>query len=282
MAELLKGAPVANALNQALASRVEALGRRKVVPTLAIVRIGERGDDIAYQRGAEKRCEKVGVQSRAIVLPQNVTQEYLIQTLQQLNDDAMVHGVLLLRPLPKGMDDTLVRDSLLPEKDVDGISDCSLAGVFANTGTGYAPCTAQACIEILNHYGIGIEGKHVAVVGRSLVVGKPVAMMLLARNATVTMCHTRTRDLPGVCRGADIIIASAGRAGVIGAQHLAPGQVVIDVGINVDEAGNLHGDVDPEAAQVVGAYTPVPGGVGTVTTSVLVANVVDSAEKSAR
>lgn len=281
MAQLLKGAPVAEAINKTMAGRVQALKDKKVQPTLAIVRVGERPDDLAYQRGATKRCEKVGVAVRSVELPADATQEYLIQTLQQLNDDVAVHGVLLLRPLPKGMDDTLVRNALIPEKDVDGITDCSLAGVFAGTNTGYAPCTAQACMEILQHYGVALKGRRAVVVGRSLVVGKPVAMMLLAENATVTMCHTRTVDLAQTCQNAEVLIVSAGRAGVVDAAHLAPGQVVIDVGINVDEEGNLHGDVDFAAAEpLVKAITPVPGGVGTVTTSVLVGNVVRSAEKA--
>lgn len=282
MAKLLNGAPVAASIADGLKNRVAALEAKRVIPTLAIVRVGDKPDDVAYQRMATKRCEKVGVAVRAVQLPADVTEEFLVQTIQQLNDDTYVHGVLLLRPLPKTMNDDIVCNTLLPEKDVDGITGCSLAGVFAANNTGYAQCTAQACMEILEHYGIAMEGKRAVVVGRSLVVGKPVAMMLLAKNATVTICHTRTKNLAEMCRSAEILIVSAGRAGVVCGEYLSEGQVVIDVGINVNSAGEMVGDVDFAAADgIVKAITPVPGGVGTVTTSVLAAHVVTSAEKAA-
>lgn len=280
MAQILKGAPVVEAMNEALSREAALLKTRGVEPTLAIVRVGEREDDIAYERGATKRCEKVGVAVRNVLLPGDISQDALIQTIEGLNRDEQVHGVLLFRPLPKHISDDVVRNSLAPEKDIDGITDLSLAGVFANTDTGYAPCTPQACMEILEHYGIDLKGKKAVVVGRSLVVGKPAAMMLLARNATVTVCHTRTADMPAVCREAEVLIVSAGRAGIVDKSYLAPGQIVIDVGINVNEDGALCGDVNfAQAEAMVGAVTPVPGGVGTVTTSVLVKHVVEAAKK---
>lgn len=282
MAEILKGAPVVAAMNEKLQARVAKLKEKGTQPTLAIVRIGERGDDIAYQRGATKRSETIGVAVRPVELAADISQDDLIKALEDLNDDKQVHGVLLLRPLPKTMDDALVRNALAPEKDIDGITDGSLAGVFTNTDKGYPPCTARACIEILDHYGYDMTGKRVVVVGRSLVIGKPVSIMLQAKNATVTMCHTRTVDLANTCKNAEVLVVSAGVAKAVGADSLSAGQVVIDVGVNVDAEGNMCGDVDFAAAEgIVGAVTPVPGGVGTVTTSVLVSHVVESAEKSA-
>ena len=281
MAEIWKGAPVAEALNARAIAQVEALGARGIHPTLAIIRVGERPDDLSYERGAMKRCEKLGVQVRRFLLPQQASQAQLMEAIAQVNGDPGIHGCLLLRPLPPQMDEEAARRALSPAKDVDGITDGSLAGVFTGSGEGYPPCTAQACIEILDHYGYPLQGKRAVVVGRSLVVGKPVAMLLLARHATVTICHTRTQDLPGICRGADLVIAAAGKPRMLTQAYFAPGQVVLDVGIHVLEDGSMCGDVDDEAAQqLAAAVTPVPGGVGTVTTSVLAAQVVAAAGKA--
>ncbi|MCE5236558.1 MAG: bifunctional 5,10-methylenetetrahydrofolate dehydrogenase/5,10-methenyltetrahydrofolate cyclohydrolase [Clostridiaceae bacterium] len=280
MAHLLKGAPVVEAMNEAIGREAAMLKECGVIPALAIVRVGEREDDISYERGATKRCEKAGVEVRSIALAADTSQDDLIRVIEELNRDEKVHGVLLFRPLPKHIDDDAVRNVLAPEKDVDGITDLSLAGVFANTDTGYSPCTPQACMEIFEHYGIDLKGKKAVVIGRSLVVGKPAAMMLLARNATVTVCHTRTADMPAICREAEVLIVSAGRAGILDKSYLAPGQIVIDVGIHVKEDGSLCGDVKFEDADAIAeAVTPVPGGVGTVTTSVLVKHVVEAAKK---
>ncbi|MDL2254301.1 bifunctional 5,10-methylenetetrahydrofolate dehydrogenase/5,10-methenyltetrahydrofolate cyclohydrolase [Ruminococcaceae bacterium OttesenSCG-928-I18] len=281
MAELLKGAPVVAAMNEKASADVLALKEKGVHATLAIVRVGEKPDDIAYEQGATKRCEKVGVGVRHVTLPQDATQATLQEALRKLNSDSGVHGVLLLRPLPAQMNDNEVCNTLAPEKDIDGITDASLAGVFAGIETGYPPCTAQACMEILEYYGVDPKGKRATVVGRSLVVGKPLSMMLLQKHATVTICHTRTVDLPSVCREAEILTISAGRkARGFTAEYFSPGQVVLDVGIYVDENGKMCGDVDFEAAEtMVGSVTPVPGGVGTVTTSVLVKHVVEAAQK---
>jgi len=281
MAELLKGAAVVAAMNERLTAEVAALKEKGVTPTLAILRVGAREDDISYEKGAMKRCETVGVAVKNVVLPADVTQEELMRNIEELNNDKGVHGVLIFRPLPKHLDEEAVRQALKPEKDIDGITDGSLAGVFTGSGAGFPPCTAQACMEILDHYKIDCKGKRAVVVGRSLVVGKPAAMMLLAKNATVTVCHTKTVDMPSVTREAEILIVAAGKAGAITKEYLAPGQIVIDVGINVNEEGKLCGDVKFEDAEpIVGAITPVPGGVGTVTTSVLVSHVVEAAKKS--
>lgn len=283
MTKLLEGKLVTAALKEKQQAAVEALAAKGVKPTLGIIRVGERGDDIAYERGAAKRCESVGVAVQRFHLPVDASQQELLSLLEQVNRDPSIHGVLLLRPLPKQMDDETIRNALAPEKDIDGITDGSLAGVFTGSGKGFAPCTAQACLEMLDYYGYDLKGKKVTVIGRSLVVGKPVAMMLMGRHATVTVCHTRTVDMPAACREADILIVAAGRAGVVGKEFFSPGQVVIDVGINFDENGKMQGDADFAAAQsVVEAITPVPGGVGTVTTSVLVGNVIAAAQKSLR
>jgi len=278
MAEIWKGAPVAAAIAERLQEKTKRLKEKGIEPCLALVRVGEREDDIAYEQSAIRRCAAVGIRVQEVHLPADAQQGLLMDMIRRLNRDPMIHGVLIFRPLPAHLDDGAVRAALLPEKDVDGITDGSLAGVFSGTKQGYPPCTAQACMEILDYYKYDPKGKRAVVVGRSLVVGRPAAMLLLERHATVTICHTRTVDLPARCREADILIVAAGKAGALGADCFAPGQVVLDVGIHVKEDGGMCGDVDFEAAQaVVGAITPVPGGVGTVTTSVLAAHVIEAA-----
>ena len=283
MSVILKGAPVVAAMNEANAARCAALKEKGIVPTLAVVRVGERPDDLSYEKGVMTRCAKVGVEVKQFLLPADASQDGLLGVIRKVNADPAIHGCLLFRPLPKQFDDRAIRAALAPEKDIDGITDGSLAGIFTNTAIGYPPCTAQACLEILNYYNIPLSGKRAVVVGRSLVVGKPAAMMLDKANATVTICNSRTRNLPEVCREADIVVVAMGKMGAIGAEHLRAGQVVVDVGIHVNEEGNLCGDVRfAEAEPLVDAITPVPGGVGTVTTSVLVSHVVDAAEKAAQ
>ncbi len=281
MAEHWKGAPVAQALTERLIVKANQLKVQGIVPTLAIVRVGERPEDLSYERGALKRCEKVGIRVRQFTLPEESSHGDLLAVIEQINADREIHGCLLFRPLPPQIDEAAICAALDPAKDVDGITAGSLAAVFTGSGAGYPPCTAQACMEILNYYGCDLTGKRAVVVGRSLVVGKPLSMLLLGKNATVTLCHTRTADLAAECRRAEVLIAAAGRANMIGRDHLAPGQLVLDVGINVDENGNLVGDVDFAAAdEIVGAVTPVPGGVGAVTTSVLAAHVLQAAEQA--
>ena len=280
MATLLKGAAVAKTLTEKVKARADALCEKGVYPTLAIIRLGERDDDMAYERGAKKRCEQAGVAVRTHALPLDTPQDMLLSLIKNINADDTVHGVLIMRPLPAHISDEAVVNTLSPAKDVDGITPGSRAAVYSGYGSGFAPCTAQACIEILKGYDISLVGKKAAVVGRSLVIGKPVSMLLLANNATVTTCHTKTRDLASVCRDSEIVIAAAGKAKVIGKEHFAEGQVVIDVGIHANEDGSLCGDVDTDSAlDIVSAITPVPGGVGAVTTSVLIDHVVTAAEK---
>ena len=282
MAELLKGAPVAAALSEKMAADVAALKEQGVTPTLAILRVGQRDDDLSYERGAMKRCEKVGVAVKNVVLPADVDSDTFFATLEDLNEDDFVHGILMFRPLPRQLDGEKARKLLSPAKDVDGCTDGSLAGVFTNTALGFPPCTARAAMEILKYYGVELKGKRVAVIGRSLVIGRPVAMMLMHANATVTICHTRTVDVPSITRDADILIAASGQMESVGAEYLREGQTVIDVGISWNEAKQkLCGDVKFEEAEpIVAAITPVPGGVGSVTTAVLCKHVVEAAQRS--
>jgi len=278
MAKQLLGKEVTAALNTRITADADKLKDKGIQPTLGIVRVGERGDDVSYERGATKRCETLGVAYEKFLLPADVSQEELMATIDKVNKDDNIHGVLIFRPLPKHLDEAAVIKALSPDKDVDGITDGSMVGVFAGTDQGFPPCTAQACMEILDYYDIDCTGKKAVIVGRSLVVGKPAAMMLIKKNATITVCHTRTVDMPSVVKEADIVIVAAGRAGVIDDTYLSAGQTVIDVGINVNEEGKLCGDVDfAKAEPVVDAITPVPGGVGSVTTSVLVGHVVEAA-----
>lgn len=281
MAQLLKGLPVANALTETLVDRVAALNAKNVTPTLAILRVGERGDDISYETGAMKRCAKVGIAVRQFLLKADCSKEELLDTIREINEDPSIHGCLMFRPLPDKAMEEAACALLSPEKDVDCMTVGSLATVFTGKGAGYPPCTAQACIELLDHYEIPLQGKRVTVIGRSLVIGKPVSMMLQARNATVTMCHTKTVDMAQICRNAEILVVAAGKAGVVDRSFASPGQIVVDVGINVNAEGKLCGDVMFEDVEpIVEAITPVPGGVGGVTTAVLAKHVIQAAEKT--
>ena len=281
MAQLLTGKEVTQALNRDLLQRSEKLKAAGICPALGIIRLGERPDDLAYERGAMKRAEKTGVAVRRFLLPEDMSQEALCAEIRKINADASIHGVLLFRPLPGQMNDDVVRNTLAPEKDMDGITDYSMAGVYSGANLGFPPCTAEACMEILDYYQVELQGKTAAVIGRSTVIGKPVAMMLMKRNATVTVCHTKTEHMAEICRDKDIIIAAAGHSGTVTADFVRPGQTVIDVAINFTADGKMCGDtVFEEAEPVVAAITPVPGGVGTVTTSMLMKHVIEAAEKT--
>ena len=281
MAKRLSGKEVTAALNARIRANVETCRAHGVEPTLCMVRVGDNPSDMSYERGAAKRCETLGVACKQVHLPEDVSQDELLSVIEDVNQDPAIHGLLLFRPLPKHLDQALIENALNPAKDVDCMTDLSMSGVFTGKQIGFPPCTPQACMEILDHYGYDCTGKKAVVIGRSLVVGKPAAMMLIKKNATVTICHTRTKDMPAVTRDADLIIVAAGRAGVIGADYVREGQTIIDVGINVNAEGKLCGDVDFAAVEpVVDAITPVPGGVGTVTTSVLVGHVADAALKT--
>ena len=280
MSVLMKGADVANAMKEVLIDKVESLKEKGVNPCLTIVRVGNRPDDLSYERGAKKRMETIGIECRILELPEDIQQEDFEKEFAAVNDDPTVHGILLFRPLPNHLDEEPVIASVNPEKDMDCMSPVNMAKVFSGDESGYAPCTAEAVMEMFAHYGIDLTGKQVTVVGRSMVVGKPLAMMLLKKNATITVCHTRTADLPETCRNAEILVAAAGKAKMITADMVGEGAVVADVGINVDESGNLCGDVDFDAVEGKASYiSPVPRGVGSITTSVLAKHVVCAAER---
>ena len=291
MAKQLLGKEVTDALNAKLTERAAALKQQGVTPTLGILRIGEDPSDLSYERGATKRAELIGIDVQKFVLPADATKEDVLFAIDQLNANDAIHGVLMFRPLPKHLkaDTDEICNRLNPKKDVDCMTDLSNAGVFeGRADLGFAPCTPAACMEILDYYGIDCKGKNAVVIGRSLVVGKPAAMMLLGKNATVTVCHTKTEDLPGICRKADILVSAAGVLGSLTKDFVRPGQVVIDVSINWDAnkpnskggLGAIAGDaVFAEVEPIVEAITPVPGGVGSVTTSVLMKHVIEAAER---
>lgn len=282
MAELLTAKPVVARIADELAPRIAALASAGIAPTLGLIRVGERPDDVSYERTLMKRAESLGLATRRAAMPAEASTADVVAAIGVANDDEAVHGCLIFRPLPRGIDDATACAALDPRKDIDGITTTSLASVFMGGREGFPPSTASACIELLDAYGIPLEGKRVVVVGRSLVVGRPVACLALARNATVTLCHSRTADLPAAMRQADIVICATGRARAYGADCFAPGQVVLDVGINFDEAGQMCGDVDFDAVEpLVAAITPVPGGLGSVTTSVTMKHVVAAAEAAA-
>lgn len=282
MANILKGKAVADAINVDLINRVNNLKNKDIVPTLAILRVGEKGDDLSYERGATKRCNDVGINIKNIVLPIDVEKETFYNELEKLNRDSEVHGILMFRPLPKELDNELARTSINPIKDVDGCTDSSLIGVFTNTKLGFAPCTAEAAVEMLDYYGIDITGKDITVIGRSLVIGKPVSMLLLNRNATVTICHTKSVDMPSITNKADIVIVAVGKCENFSKEYFKEGQTVIDVGINWnEEKQKLCGDVKFEEVEpIVENISPVPGGVGSITTAILCRHVVEAAERT--
>ena len=274
----LKGAPVSAKRKDEIDEQKKALSGP--APKLGIVRVGERPDDLSYERGALKRMEKLGLAAESFVFPQDISHEAFEKEFLAINEDPAIDGILLLRPLPKQIDEDKITRLIDPEKDLDGISPTNIAKVFSGDETGFAPCTAEAVIEVLKAYGIPIAGKRAVVVGRSMVVGRPLAMLLLKENATVTICHTKTRDLPEVCREGEILIAAAGKAKMLDKSFAGEDAVVIDVGINVDKEGNLCGDVDYDSLEGTASMaTPVPGGVGAVTTSVLAKHLVRAAAK---
>ncbi len=279
MSIIMKGADVAKSMKEELVKEVEALKEKGITPCLSIIRVGERSDDLSYERGARKRMEITGIQCRVTALPKDVSQEEFEQTFSRINEDSDVHGILLLRPLPKSLDEGPIRGMIHPNKDVDGMSPVNMAKVFSGDETGFAPCTAQAVMEILQYYGVMPRGKRITILGRSMVVGRPLAMSLLKADGTVTLCHTRTEELAQECSKAQILVAAAGKARMVTEDMVGEKAVVIDVGINVDEDGGLCGDVDFEAVKNKAAYiSPVPGGVGSVTSSVLAKHVVKSAK----
>lgn len=275
MAQLIKGKSVADAVSEELKEKVKELKGKGIIPKLAIVRAGADPSDLAYEKGALKRCEIVGLDSMVVELPLDINQEDFISEIEKLNKDSSVNGILIFRPLPKQLKENVLKYVISPEKDVDCFSPVNVAKVMENDSTGFAPCTPSAVIEMLNYYNVPLKGKKAVVIGRSMVVGKPVSMLLLNENATVTICHSKTENLPGVCSEADVLIAAIGKAKMIDSKYAKSGAVVIDVGINLDEEGNLCGDADTNSClENASMITPVPAGVGSVTTSILAKHTV--------
>lgn len=271
----LKGAEVSAKIKEQVQEMLA--GHHGPTPKLAIIRVGENPDDVSYERGAMKKMEAFGLRVQSYVFPEDITDEAFKQEFATVNDDPEVNGILLLRPLPKHICEKDIENMIDPKKDLDGISPVNIARVFSGDPEGFAPCTAEAVIEVLKANEIPISGKKVTIVGRSMVVGKPLSMLLLKENATVTICHTRTVDLKAECRQAEILVAAAGRAKMLSGDYVGQNAIVIDVGINVDEDGKLCGDVDFDSiADQAAMATPVPGGVGTVTTAVLAKHLIRS------
>lgn len=281
MAELLKGKAVADAMKEELTAKVADLRKKGITPKLGIVRVGARPDDLYYEGGAKKTCEAIGMAYEVFEYPGDVDQATFEQGVSAVGANSEIHGILMFAPLPKHLDERKIRALIPVDKDVDCMTLGSAAKVFADDLTGFPPCTPAACMDILKYYNIPLKGKKAVVLGRSLVVGKPVAMLLLRENATVTICHSRTENLPAVCADADILIAAVGRAKMVNAEYVKPGQVVIDVGINEDpdNPGKYCGDVDLAVVEsIVEKITPVPAGVGSVTTAVLCKQTIMACE----
>lgn len=272
----LRGKKVSDGIKEYVSKELETL---TFVPKLAIVRVGENPDDMSYERGATKKLKSFGLDVASYVFPQDISDEDFKKAFKDINENDEVTGILLLRPLPRTINEKDIENMIDPKKDLDGISPINIAKVFAGDTTGFSPCTSEAVIEVLKAYDIELTGKRVTVVGRSMVVGKPVSMLLLKENATVTMTHTRTVDLKKTCSDAEIVITAAGRAKMLNSDYCGQDAVMIDVGINVDENGKLCGDVDYATLDgKASAATPVPGGVGTVTTAVLAKHLIQAAK----
>lgn len=280
-AKIIDGKALAAAVKQEAAQQAAQLKEKGITPCLAVVLVGEDPASQVYVRGKINDCAQCGIESRSIRLPEDVTQAELLAQVKQLAEDASVHGILVQLPLPAQIDEKTVIDAIPPEKDVDGFSPVNVGRMQIGEPC-YLPCTPAGCIRMIESTGMEIAGKHAVVIGRSNIVGKPAAMLLLAKNATVTICHSRTQNLKELCASADILVAAVGRAGFVTGEMVKPGAVVIDVGINRGADGKLHGDVDFDAAAEKAAWiTPVPGGVGPMTRAMLMLNTVEAARRAA-
>lgn len=283
MAIVMKGMDVVNARKEEMIRRVELLKNQGIRPCLGILRVGEKQEDISYERGALKRLLSVGIEGVVETMPWHVTQKELEDKLMCMNKEEGIHGILLFQPLPDHLSVETLKQQIDPKKDVDAMSTVNMGKIFIGDSSGFAPCTPESVLWMLDYYGIDLEGKNVTIVGRSSVVGKPLSILLLGRNATVTICHTKTVGLKAQCKDADILIVAAGKACMITRDMVNSKAVVVDVGIHVDNKGKLCGDVDYEKVSKVAAYcSPVPGGVGSITSSVLASHVLIAAEKQAK
>ena len=275
----MKGSEVSSRMKEMLLAKVSDLKKNGVSPALAVVRVGNKPDDLVYERSILKRFTPLGIDVQVHELPEDISQADFDSEFMALNDDSAIHGILLFQPLPEGLSSANVRIRMNPLKDIDGMSPLNEARIFEGGSEGFAPCTASAVMTMLAQYGYDPAGKNVVIVGRSMVIGRPLSMLMLRANATVTVCHSKTQNLPEVCRRADILVAAVGHAKMITPEYVTRRSVVVDVGIDTDKDGNLCGDVDFEQVSgVVQAVTPVPGGVGAVTTSVLAENLLKAAK----
>jgi 5,10-methylene-tetrahydrofolate dehydrogenase/Methenyl tetrahydrofolate cyclohydrolase len=279
MGSALLGKPVVEFLRDNIKKEVSILGEKGVTPTILIIRVGEREDDISYERGILKNCGLLGIGSIVKCLPVGITLDELVNIIKEANEDKNIHGIMLFRPLPVHLDTDVLGRTISPLKDIDSMSPINLEKVFEGKKEGFAPCTAKAIIEVLKFYDIPLKGANVAVAGRSLVVGKPLAMLLLDENATVTICHSKTKNMPSITSKADIVVAAIGKARFMGEEYFSSESVVIDVGINNSDDGKICGDVDYDRViDNVKALTPAIGGVGTITTTILLGNVVKACQ----
>jgi methylenetetrahydrofolate dehydrogenase (NADP+)/methenyltetrahydrofolate cyclohydrolase len=277
MTKILSGKEVAAALKEKLTAEVNQLKQQGKTPGLCIVMAGDRPDSASYIKGAVKRCTDIGIDCQVEKLPEEISQDEFLKVLDRLNKDPKINGIIIMRPLPEQISEDVVKYKIAPDKDVDCFNPINVSKVMSGDSDGFAPCTPQAVIEILDHYQIEIKGKRTVVIGRSMVVGRPLAMMLLKRNATVTICHTRTKELANEAKRAEILIAAAGKARMVTKDMVSEGTIVIDVGINFDENGKMCGDVDfDNVSPIAGQITPVPGGVGSVTSTVLAKHVIEA------
>ncbi len=281
MAIRIDGKAIAADIRAELAVRANALKEKGVTPCLAVILAGEDPASKIYVRNKRRACKEIGIESRAVLLPEEVTEAELIAKIEELNADPTVDGILVQLPLPKHIDELKVLDAIAPEKDADGFHVISAGKLFTGREAPL-PCTPAGCMELLRRAEVPMKGANAVVVGRSNIVGKPMAILLLNENCTVTVCHSRTKDLAAVTREADILVLAVGRAKMITGDMVKPGAAVIDVGINRNEDGTICGDADYESVEkVAGWITPVPGGVGPMTIAMLMKNSIEAAERRA-
>ena len=281
MAIRIEGKLLAARVKERVAAGVKELKEKGIEPCLAVIMVGENPASQVYVKGKVKDCAECGIKSLEIHLPAETTQNELLQKLAELAGDAGVHGLLVQLPLPAHIDEKTVIEAIPPQKDVDGFTAVNVGRMMIGEEC-FLPCTPAGCMEMIRSTGVSISGKNAVVIGRSNIVGKPAAMLLLRENATVTICHSRTENLKQVCANADILVAAVGRAGFVTGDMVKPGAVVIDAGINRNAQGKLCGDVDYDAAaEKAGYITPVPGGVGLMTRAMLMQNTLQAAQKQA-
>ncbi len=279
MTHILSGKEVAAKIKDEISKDVASLNEKGKVPKLTIVRLGEKSNDLSYEKGLTKNCEKLGIICEVLKLSESISTEGLKAEIERLNDDNSVHGVLIFRPLPGQIDSEAIALTLSPKKDVDCMTPLNLEKIFEGRFSGFSPGTPQACMEILRHYEIGLEGKNVVIINRTMVLGKPLSMMMLSENATVTLCHSKTKNLSEITKRADIVVTALGRARMIGEEYLNPDSICIDVGVSSDADGKICGDLDFDNLNgKVKMMTPVVGGVGAVTTGLLLRNVVKASK----